>query len=387
MAEYKLKDFESINLYSNKNIESAIREAVNTSSNAVLVNVFEDAVILLDHDEGQFYMVDYTFDPKKLTLKFENFEPVELKKETDDFRSKVYEYFDEEDASIQDLSDSYKEDVLDQEKYINELIKDSVVAKDFSDLVDWSKVAAIRESSELENNPIFKFYKNRLETHPLTEIMYFNWKDPVYISLVETEKVKLVNESAVKKASELWKRDSFKEIFNDAATTFIEDVEEGAEKLRTLLEQFPQIFFLDKGDRKTLFGKAIMNSSDLRENMDDLLTGFDMMFEKFDLADMKEEYLNSISEQGEEEDMEPEEEPETEKKKKKEKSEDEEKPAKELTPEELSKIASELKKIAGDVEDEAVKEKLDKLVEKLEKGKEAGTSPEDVKEAIAILTL
>tara|TARA_Y100000310_G_scaffold326240_1_gene390863 strand:- start:50 stop:1219 length:1170 start_codon:yes stop_codon:yes gene_type:complete len=389
MAEYTLKEFETINLYSNKNIEGIIREAVSSSSNAVLVSVFEDAAILLDHDDGQFYMVDYKFDPDKLTLKFESYEPVELKKETDDFRSKVYEYFDDEEVSTKDLTDSYKDDVIDQEKYINELIKESVSTKDFTDLVDYSKVVAVREKSEIEEERFFKFYKNRLETHPLTEIKYFNWKDPVIMSLVETEKVKLVNESAVEKANDLWKQDAFKEKFEESSKSLIEDVEEGADSFKELLEQFPQIFYLDKADRKTLFGKAVMNSNDLREEMDDLLKGIDLLFEKFDLADMKKEYLDLVEQEEDMEEPEAEEDmEEPEKKSKKKKDEEpEEEPAKEITPEEIQKIANALKKITEKVEDEKLKEDLDKLVSRLEGGKDSGTSPEDVKEAVSILSL
>lgn len=379
--EYTLKQFETINLYSNKNIERIIREAVGSSSNAVLINAFEDAVILLDHDDGQFYMADYKFDPEKLTLKFENFQPVELQRETDDFRSDVYEFFDNEDASVVDLAESYRDNVINQERYINELIKDSVATKDFSDFVDYSKVAAAREPSNIEEERFFKFYKNRLDTHPLMEIKYFNWKDPVSVSLIETEKVKLVNEDLVKKANDLWKRETFKEKFEESASIFVEDVEEGSEKLKELLEQFPQIFFLDKADRKTLFGKAIMNSSELRENLDDLLKGLELMFEKFDLSDMKKEYLN----EQDSEEIPPEEEPE--KKEKPDKEDKEEEPAKELTPEELEKIVSALKKLSKKIEDEKTKEKLDDIISKMEKSKEAGTSPDEVKEAIMILSL
>jgi len=382
--EYTLKQFETINLYSNKNIERIIREAVGSSSNAVLINAFEDAVILLDHDDGQFYMADYKFDPEKLTLKFENFQPVELQRETDDFRSDVYEFFDNEDASVVDLAESYRDNVINQERYINELIKDSVATKDFSDFVDYSKVAAAREPSNIEEERFFKFYKNRLDTHPLMEIKYFNWKDPVSVSLIETEKVKLVNEDLVKKANDLWKRETFKEKFEESASIFVEDVEEGSEKLKELLEQFPQIFFLDKADRKTLFGKAIMNSSELRENLDDLLKGLELMFEKFDLSDMKKEYLN----EQDSEEIPPEEEPEKKEKPDKEDKEDkEEEPAKELTPEELEKIVSALKKLSKKIEDEKTKEKLDDIISKMEKSKEAGTSPDEVKEAIMILSL
>ena len=95
--EIKLRDFESMNLFSNKNLEKVVASVVNKSSNAVLINMFEDSLILLDHNTGQFYAADYKFDPKKLTLQIENFEPVELIKEQDEFKDKLVEFFDEDE--------------------------------------------------------------------------------------------------------------------------------------------------------------------------------------------------------------------------------------------------------------------------------------------------
>jgi hypothetical protein len=82
MAEQlTLREFENVNLYSNNSMQKVMGSIVNKSSNAVLVNVFEDSAILFDHEEGSFYMADYKFDPKKLTLKLENFEEIQLIRE------------------------------------------------------------------------------------------------------------------------------------------------------------------------------------------------------------------------------------------------------------------------------------------------------------------
>ena len=66
--EMSLREFEDMNLYSNKSMERIISSIVNESSNAALVNMYEDSVILLDHEEGTFYTADYKFEPKTLTL-------------------------------------------------------------------------------------------------------------------------------------------------------------------------------------------------------------------------------------------------------------------------------------------------------------------------------
>jgi hypothetical protein len=378
-----LREFENINAYSNRNLEKVIASTVNTSSNAVFVSMFEDSVILLDHDEGIFYMAEYEFDPNNLVVSFDSFQQIELVREENDFRQDILEFFEDEDVSADDLSESYKEIVMKQDKYINDLISDAMMTKDLGS-VDYSKVKnAVEEVGvSIVNEDYYRFYKERLNTHPLTEIKYFNWEDAVKVSLVETEEFAVVNESAVERAKDLWKNVDFKDRFIEACETFVEDVEEGTELFKLIFEDYPQVYFLDGADRKTLFGKAIISSKELRENTNDLLKGLSLLFENFDLAELRETYLAEAEIEADvedEDDLDAEVEVKVDKEKK-------EKP-KELSPEQLQKIADELKKITEKIEDVEVKEKLDDLIQKLEKGKEEGTRPEVVKESIALLSL
>jgi len=384
--EVKLRDFESMNLFSNKNLEKVISSIVNKSSNAVLINMFEDSLILLDHNTGQFYAADYSFNPKKLTLKVENFEPVELVKEQSDFRNKLADFFGEEEISAHDLSESYKEDVLGQEKFIDELIQDSMMTKDFSRLTDWNKVKLVKEEVDVAEDKWFKAYQKRLVTNPLMEVKLFDWENAVNVSLVETEMQKIVNTSAVEKAHDLWKKEDFKGKFSEAATTFIEDVEDGAEQLKDVFQTYPQVFFLNNADRKAMLGKTIISNSTLKENMDILLKGIDLLFEKFDLAEIRSEYLSEAKEDEVPEEGEGPAEEEGEEKEPKEPKEKKD-PAPELSPAELGKLATEIKKLSDKVEDEGLKEKLNSIADKLNGGKEEGTRPDVVKEAVSILSL
>jgi hypothetical protein len=410
--EVKLRDFESMNLFSNKNLEKVVASVVNKSSNAVLINMFEDSLILLDHNTGQFYAADYKFDPKKLTLQIDNFEPVELIKEQDEFKDRLVEFFDEdEEVSAHDLAETYKDEVLGQERFIDELIHDAMITKDFTNIIDWNQVKLVKEEVEVVDEKFFKAYQKRLENYPLMEVKLFDWETSVNVSLVETETQKIVNTTAVEKANELWKKDDFKAKFSGAAATFIEDVEEGTEELKEVFETYPQIYFLSNADRKALLGKTIITNKELKESMDILLKGIDLLFEKFDLADLKQEYLVDHGACPEEEhekkgkkklskmyakdtDAEnnfedpeakgkPSKEEEPEEKEPKEKKE----PALELSSEELGKLASEIKKLADKVEDEGLKDKLLSIAEKLHSGKEEGTRPDVVKEAVSILSL
>ena len=381
MSAFTLKEFENLNLYSNDSMQKVVASVVNSSSNAVLVNMYEDSLILLDHEGGQFYIADYDFNAKELKLRIENFEEVELQREENSFRDKIYEYFDDEEGNAVELADSYKENVMDQESYVSELINGSMATKDFSETVDWSQVKDVIDEEaidELRRENFFKLYEERLTSHPLTDIKLFDWKTPVNVSLVETESSTIVSRTTIEKANDLWKKESFKENFEEAAATLIEDVEEGTEKFKALLEDYPQIFYLDAGDRKTLFGKTILASQDLREDMSLLIKGIDMLFEKFDLAEMREEYL---AEADDEEDMDMGDEDEgDDKKEKKDK-------APEVEAISMKKVASELKSIAEKIEDEDIKKKLEDLIARVGKGIEEGTNPSVMKEAIAILTL
>ena len=382
--EWTLREFENLNLYSNDSLQKIITSVVNSSSNAVLVNMFEDSLILLDHDEGQFYVADYNFDAKSLRLKIENFEPVELKQETDNFKEKVMDFFEDEDASVTELAENYKEEVIGQERYISNLINEAMGTKDFSDVIDWKKVKdAIDQDDveELRKNKFFESYEKRLETHPLTEVKLFDWENPINVSLVDTEPKKLVNKTAVEKANDLWKKAEFKEAFKESASVLLEDVEEGAEKFKALLEDYPQVFYLDSADRKTLFGKTILSLEDVKDEMSILIKGLDLLFEKFDLAEMRDEYLAEADDNDEEYEDEGEEKDEKEDKK------DKEDEAPEGGSGDYKKMAKMLKQVAKDTEDEKAKEKLEKVIAYFDKMMEEGTRPDVVNEAVSILTL
>ena len=375
--EMSLREFEDMNLYSNKSMEKIISSIVNESSNAALVNMFDDSLVLLDHDNGTFYTSDYSFDPKTLTLVLENFEEVLLTKEESSFKDSVKNFFEDENASVDALSESYKEDVLGQEAFINELINEALAIKNFEDMVDYSELAEANNNLSIKNEDFFKAYSERLETHPVNEVKFINFSDKVVVSLLENEKIKLINSTIAEKAHDLWKNVEFKEGFVEAASLFIEDVEAGKEKFVALFEEYPQVFFLDGADRKAMFGKAIISEATLRESLKDLSKGFEILFEDEDIATVRETYLSEAEGDTEEEAEETPEEEAAEK--------DEE--AKELTPEQIESISGELKKLAEKLEDEKLKEKLDKLIAKLDGSVDEGTRPDLIKDAVYLLSI
>jgi hypothetical protein len=375
-----LREFENLNLYSNKNMEKVIGKLINESSNAVLVNIFDDSLVLLDHDEGQFYTADYKFDESNLQLNLDNFEKVELVKEEEDFREDVSDFFDDEDSFAKNLIESYKENVIGQEKYVNELISESMSVKDFSEYADYGSLKEAKKEMVFEstNEDFFKIYKERLNTHPLNEIKYVDWENPITVSLVETEKKSLINNSVLEKAKDLWKKPSFKQTFLEAVEELVN--EESDESMIALFEQFPSLFYLEENDRDTLFGKAIISSplSEHRKAVSKTIN--ELLAENEDIAELKNKYVVE-----EEEDDEGEEAPEGEVEGEVEVEVEEKAP--ELTVEQAKKMVADLSKVKEAIEDEVMKEKIDNIIISLKNTEEEGTKPKDVKEAVAILSL
>ncbi len=368
--ELTLREFENLNLYSHKNMEKVIRKLVNESYNAALTSMFDDSLVLLDHTTGKFYTADYMFNESTLTLSLKNFEEVLLVKEESEFESDLGRFFEDEDMSPHELVESYKENIIEQEKYIDDLISEVVSTKNFANTVNYGKIKEAKDRLTLEsaNEDFFKTYKERLQTHPLTEIAYFDWKNPVNVSLMETESHLLINSSVVEKAKTMWKRNDFKNAFVES----VKELQEGNdEKVLALFEDFPVLFHLAEEDRLAVFGKTLLSSS-LREDRKGIVGKIENLLKEDDrFVELRETY---IKEEGEEV-VEP--------------AAAVEKPEAnlELTTEQVSKLVSDLKALHDSMEEGVEKKKLDDIVKKLETSKEEGTKPVDVKEAVNLLSL
>lgn len=382
--ELTLEQFENLNLFSNRNMEKVMTGVVNSSSNAALVNMGEDSVILLDHKSGDFYIADYDFDRKNLTLEFSNYEKIELIDEENTFERDIKSVFESEDDEVDytTLSESYKRNVAERDSFLNELVGFTMSRKPFNEVTDYDEVANILSEVELSSmsKSFFNEYVERLNDYPLNEVKRFDWVNPVKVSLMETERQNVVNRSAIQRAHELWKKQNFREGFESAASTFIDDVDEGTEEFKKLLESFPQVYYLDGADRRTLFGKTALScSSELRESMDDLLKGIDLLFEKYELGDIREKYLaeddgydHQAADIAAEDD---------------EDFEDDYEEAPEVEDEDVTGMVDDLSKIAEKCEDVRTKTRLEDLIDRLNSNIGEGTRPALVKEAVAILSL
>jgi len=376
MSQMTIREFEELNLFSNKNVEKVISTIVNESSNAALVAVYEDSVILLDHNEGRFYSADYKFESEGLKLTLENFDEIELEKEDDDFKAKARNFFEDDNASVQELAEAYRNDVIDQDGFVSEIINEALSLKSNSGIVDYSELVEANEYS-LADEDYFKEYVERLETNPLNEVKFFNFEDKVVVSLFETEKIKLVNSSVREKAEGLWKNQEFKATLSEALEIMIENFEDGKDLFEAVLEEYPQIFSLDKAERNSLFGKTILTNRELAESRKDIMKGIEIIFEGESVQATKEIYLSEAEEEEETDDDDDDDSD----------SKEDKTPAKELTPEQISSITDELKTLSKKVEDEGLKEKLDSIIGKLDKSMNEGTRPDVIKEAVQLLMI
>lgn len=367
--EMTIKQFEELNLFSNKNVEKIATSIINETSNAALVGMYEDSVILLDHEEGQFYKADYDFDAKTLTLALENFEEIDLIKEKEGFSESVKNFFEDEISSTSGIVESYKSNVLTQEKIINEIILESLSHKDFEDLIDYSELHDLNKNSNIKSATFFENYSDRIKTNPMTSAKFLNFKDKISISLLENETVKLVNKSKTEKANDLWKLQGFKSGFVDAAKVFIEDVDEGQDLFFDLFEEYPSVFFLDKSDRKTLFGKTIISDKFLRESLTDLQKGLNLILEDEKFIMLKEQYVN-----------------ETEDLLNEDTSGDTDLPY-ELNQEEYALLMNEVKTLSENVNDEKLKLYLSELYEELDENANEGTRVDLIKEAVSLFLI
>jgi hypothetical protein len=394
------REFESVNSFSNANIEGILRAYINESSNAALVSTFDDGVILLDAVEEKFYSANYSLDKEKLEFTVDNFVELELVEEDKiDFKIAVKDFFLNEDVSFGDLKAGYAELVEKPIKSIEKIIAEAIADKDFENYADFEELSYINEEfSDLHEEEFFKHYKERLTTNPLSDVLVFNWKDPVVFSLYEsTESERYINSMGEEKAKNLFKNKEFRKTFLEACSVFVEDVYEGGEMIFDIFKENPSLFYLKENEMKEMLAKALITSPKLQENYRDILDGVQTFLkESPDIEDLKYFVLGEAIDIGDEDsdddDFGDDDEGKEPKKSKKDDDDDddgdkkkEEKP-KELTAEDKEKIVSALKKVVEKSLDEKIKEMAQELLDKFDNDDE-GTKPEEVKEAVRFLSV
>jgi hypothetical protein len=375
----KLSDFQNMLMFDNKNIERIVKDVVNESSNAAVISIFEDAVILLDHKTGNFYKSNYTLDTENSTMVFENFDQIELEKDDSFLKESVENFFENDDdyAYIEKMKEAVTSSMYDTEGFLGQIIGEAISSKSFDDIIDYSQLKEVNleESEELKNKTFFKKIQKRIDEKPMSSIKYFDWNHDVKISLVESETGKRNVKNAKEKAMALSKDANFKELAIGALTS----LKEGDETdFILLVESYPCIMALSPVERKEMFGKAILVSKLMESRSSVLKKAERVINESEELEELKPED-DEESDEGDD-------------KKKKEKSSKETKASDEtdgidLTDEEIDELLKALEKAGNKVEDAKLLKKIEGLADDLEDAKESGIDAKEIKECVELIQM
>lgn len=392
----------------NKNLDNMLRGYIGESANATVIATFDDKMYLADAITKKIYEANYVFDPKKLNIIIEGFVPVEFENEKDvHLKEAVKDYLLSEDEN-EDIStiitEMYNSSDM-PEKEVKKLVEESTFTKDWSKAANYEELSEINDYySDIRNEPFFEAYQERLLTNPLSDVLYFDWENPVSFSLYEnTEPKAYLNSNSRKKALKLVKDKTFRDKIANACAIFKEDVDEGADEIYSIYESTPCLFSLTPIETKDAFSRSMIMNSDLQSDYKSIYESIsNFLSEDEEFLSLKEAIniddtsskIKSNEDEDEDEDEdelkdEKDEKDEEDKKPSEDKDEDEdedEDEPKELTPEEKKKLIATLKNVSKETSDKKIKELADKLVTELDE-KDEGTKPKAVKEAVRFLSI
>lgn len=248
-------------LFSNKNVEKLARTLINESANAVLLEMYEDKMLLADHKSNDLYLADYKFDGK--TLVVENFDHIDIVKDNSELKEAVSSYFDSDGYDTAMLSEAYSNDIEAE----NTDLKDSLVAALASkknEGADYTQAIGINEEiSEVKEMPFFKKYTELLAESPSSSIKVIDWVNPVKVSIINEDENKVIVSNAKDKAKALTKDKEFKKVFAEAVK---EMVDGDSYSMTELLEDNSALVSLSKTDLKEFVGMSIIGDKELMNN-------------------------------------------------------------------------------------------------------------------------
>ena len=172
-------------LYSNKNLEKLCRSLINESANAVLLESYNDKLLLADHNSGAIYLADYKFDGKVLTI--ENYENVDIVNDNSQLNEAINDYFKNDNYDVALIAEAYENDSEAMNTELNDSIVEALASKR-SDVIDYTELYGINEDlEEITEKPFFNRYKEYLMESPTSSIKFFDWENPVRVSLIDED--------------------------------------------------------------------------------------------------------------------------------------------------------------------------------------------------------
>jgi hypothetical protein len=251
--------FNNTLLLSNKNIEKLAKKYINESSNAALMEMFEDKCILADHTTGQIFEADYSFDGE--TFVFENFNEIELEENNSSLKEAIGDYFDDKNINLTEAYESCNSNSYD---VFDDSLSEALAGKNMENVIDYSSILGINEEiGDLKENKIFKAYTDRVNSKPASSIKYFDWKNPVKVSVLDEDENTILNKSIFTKAKKLRTNVEFKKSLAEAAKAQIEG---DSTMLESLISENSAIVALTEAELKELVGMALIGDKKLMEN-------------------------------------------------------------------------------------------------------------------------
>lgn len=349
-------------LYSNKNLEKICRSLINESANAILLESYSDKLLLADHNSGAIYLADYNFDGRTLTV--ENFENVDIVEDRSVLKEAIDNYFDDEGYDVGSIVEAYEEDSEAQNTDLNESYVEALASKS-NEVIDYSQLYGINEEiGDIKEMNFFKNYKEHLTESPTNSIKFFDWENPVKVSLIDEDANRTIVLNAKEKAKALSKNRDFKKKFADAASTMY--FENDNTDMLDLIQENSAIMVLENSDFNEFVGLSLIGDKELTENRKAIANSVRELFENDEyLSEMKQLF----EEEGEEENKEEDEKLETSNK-------------------DIDALKDALDKALERITDDKLVEKINALKDALDGSKETGTTDVGtVKECVELLSL
>lgn len=250
-------------LYSNKNVEKLARKLINESANAVLMEMFDDKVILADHTTGQIFEANYSFDGN--TFEFSDFDEIALEKSSTSLKEAISDYFDDSNIS---LTESYEKAVANTSDVFENSLTEALAGKNMDNVVNYTELSGIKESlEELKENKTFKLYTERLEKLPTDSIKMFDWNNTVRVALIDEDVNKTINKSTVLKAKKLRSDVNFRKSIMEAATASLDG---DNSLLEDLISENVSLLALNDSDLKELVGMSLVTNKKLMESRNEI---------------------------------------------------------------------------------------------------------------------
>src|SRR5574344_150059 len=358
-------------LYRNSNVEKALRNIVNESSNAVLVATYDDKCVLADHTNGNVYMADYKFDGKKVV--FENFDPITFDDEESNLSEAISNYLDNDEdpeGAAEQLREAYEKDSEVSNSELKEAVVDALSKKSMESVMNYSQLEGINEEvKDVLSLPICEAYKARIEEHPLDSVSFFDFVNPVSVSMIDEDENAVISKDIKQKARDLSKDPDFKAAFCEAASELVG--EGSTDSLSSVLSENAPLLSLDEAELKEVVGMTIIGDRNLMENRSNIVNAIiECVNSDDELSEQKtlmEAEVEVTDEGGDD-------------------SGDDKAP--EATDKDLEALSDALDKALDKVSDEKLQKKIQDLKDAIDDSKDSGTTPaKEIKECVALLSM